>query len=119
MNAMQTSRRPILGAELINILLGIWVAISPFVLGFSRNTAVMLGNIAVGIALVLVSLAGAFVDEAFEGLVMPLGTWLFISAFVFGFWTLALPVNNVAMAFIVIAAGAISDALRVPVESNS
>ena len=115
MNAVQLSRRPSTGAELANIVFGIWVAVSPFVLGFSQNIAGRWSNIAVGIALVLVSLAGGWADEAFEGLVVPLGAWLFASPFVLGFWNWAFPTNNISMAFVVIAAGAISDALRPPV----
>lgn len=114
MIALQTNRRPSTGAEIANIILGLWVAVSPFVLGFSQNTAGKWSNVAVGIALVLVSLASTWGNEAFEGLVVPLGTWLFASPFVLGFWNWAFLANNVSLAFIVIAAGAISDGLRSP-----
>ena len=97
-----------------NIVLGIWVAISPFFLGFSQNTAVKWSNVAVGAALVLVALASVWGDEAFESLVVPLGIWLFISPLVLGFSQMVLLANNFALAFIVIAAGAISDGLRLP-----
>jgi hypothetical protein len=102
-----------MGAELANIVLGIWVALSPFVLGF-RNVAGRWSNVAVGIALILVALAGTWGDEAFEGLVVPLGAWVFISPFILGFSTGAFLANNVVLAFVVIAAGAMSDALRSP-----
>jgi hypothetical protein len=114
MNAAQTSRSPSRGAEIANILLGIWVALSPFVIGFNQNVAGKWSNIAVGIALVLVALASTWGDEAFEGLVVPLGIWLFASPFVLGFSRWGFLVNNLIMAFIVIAAGAISDGLRSP-----
>jgi hypothetical protein len=113
-----TNRPPSTGAEIANIVLGIWVAISPFVLGFSQNIAGKWSNISVGIALVLVAMAGAWGDEAFEGLVVPLGIWLFASPFVLGFSTTAFLANNVCLSFIVIAAGAISDGLRSPQEVN-
>lgn len=114
MNAVQTSRRASTGAELANIVLGIWVILSPFLLGFSQNIAGKWSNIADGIALVLVALASTWGDEALESLVVPLGIWLFASPFVLGFSTAAFLANNVIMAFIVIAAGAISDGLRSP-----
>ena len=102
-----------MGAELANIVLGIWVALSPFILGF-KNVGARWSNLAVGIALVLVALAGTWGDEAFESLVVPLGWWLFISPFILGFSTAAFLTNNVVVAFVVIAAGAASDGLRSP-----
>ncbi len=119
MTALPTSRRPSLGAELANIILGIWVALSPFILGFSHHPAARWSNLTVGIALLLVTAAGAWADEALEGLVVPLGVWLFVSPFVLGFSTAAFLANNVSMAFIVIAAGAISDGLRLPGASKA
>src|SRR5579859_5098322 len=112
MNSVETSRRPSTGAQVANIVFGIWVVISPFVLGFSQKIAVKWSNIAVGIALILVSLAGEWGDEILEGLVVVLGAWLFESAFVFGFPTGAFLANNVIMAFVVIATAAMSDGLR-------
>ena len=114
MNAVETSRDPSKGAEIANIVLGIWVALSPFVLGFSQNVAGRWSNIAVGIALVLVALASTWGNEALEGLVVPLGIWLFVSPLVFGFSKWAFLANNIILAFFVIAAGAISDGLRSP-----
>jgi hypothetical protein len=111
MNTLQRSGRVSTGAELTNIILGLWVAISPFILGFSQNIAALWSNIGVGIGLVLVALASRLGDEAFETLVVPLAAWLFASPFVLGFSRLAFVANNVGMAFIVIAAGAISAGL--------
>ena len=113
MNPVQASRPPYVGAQLTNIVLGIWVALSPFILGFTQNFAKW-NNIGVGLALVLVAVLAGWGDEAFEGLVVPLGIWLFASPFVIGFSIAAFLANNVSMAFIVIAAGAMSDGLRSP-----
>jgi hypothetical protein len=114
MNAAETTRDPSTGAEIANIVIGIWVALSPFLLGFSHNVAGRWSNIAVGTALVLVALISTWGDEAFEGLVVPLGIWLFVSPLVFGFSKWAFLANNISLAFVVIAAGAISDGLRSP-----
>lgn len=113
MNALQRSGRVSTRAEWVNIILGLWVAVSPFILGFTQNIA-RWNNVAVGIALVLIALASNLRDEAFETLVVPLGAWLFASPFLLGFSRTAFVANNVAMAFIVIAAGAISYGLCSP-----
>ncbi len=114
MNAVETSRRTSGVPEVANILFGIWLILSPFVLGFSKNIADRWSDIAVGIALFVVALAGMWADEALEGLIVPLGAWLFISAFVLGFAPAPFLVNNAILAFVVIATGAISDGLRLP-----
>ena len=54
----------------------------------------------------LVAVVAAWGDQGFEGLVVPIGIWLIASTFVLGFSTSAFLANNVSMAFIVIAAGA-------------
>lgn len=112
MNMLKTNRRPSTGAELVNILLGIALALSPFILGFTRPAAKW-NNIAVGLAIVVVTLLG-WADEALAPLVVLLGAWLFWSPFFLGFSTAAFLATNVAMAFAVIAAGASGDGLRLP-----
>jgi len=113
MNRIQTSSRASAASELANIILGIWVAISPFILGFSHPAA-RWNNVAVGIALLLVALAAEWGDKAVRGLVVPLGVWLFVSPFLIGFSTTAFVANNIIMAFVVITAGAISEGLTTP-----
>lgn len=114
MNTIETGKRAVTAAELANIVLGIWLVLSPFVLTFSHNTAARWNNIAVGIALVLVALAAQWENEALQGLAVPLAIWLFASPFVLGIYTAAFLANNVTMAFIVVAAAAINDGLRPP-----
>jgi FtsH-binding integral membrane protein len=109
--------RPAPAAELVNIVIGIWIAVSPFVLGFTRTLAEW-NNIAVGIALVVVTLLGLWKDEALQALDVPLAIWLFASPFVLGFTTTAFLANNVCMAFVVVTAGAVSDGLRTPVAES-
>jgi SPW repeat len=113
MNAAQTNRGASTGATLVNLLLGVWVAISPFVLGFSQHVAAKWSNLAVGIALVLVALLSRWKD-VLEGLAVPVCVWLFFSGFVLGFSKLAFPANNVVMALVVIAAAASGDNLHSP-----
>ena len=102
------------GPVLVNILVGIWLVCSPFVLGFSRNAAAMCSNIGVGIAVILITAAGQWRDAALEALVVPIATWLFASPFILGVSTTPFLVNNVSLAFVVIATAAIGDGLRSP-----
>ena len=101
-------------SELANIIFASWVAVSPIVLGFSQNFAATWSNVAVGIALLLVTIAAKWKDQAFEGLVVPLGIWLFVSPFLLGFSSAAFLANNIIMAFVVITAGAMSEGLSTP-----
>ncbi len=112
MGTANMDRRVPLGAELVNVLLGILVAFTPFILGFTRSTAKW-NNIAIGIALVLVALLSRWRSEV-SGLAVLLAGWLFWSPFILGFSTTAFLAANVAMAFVVIAAAASSDGLSSP-----
>lgn len=103
-----------IGPALVNILVGVWLVCSPFVLGFTRNATATWNNIAVGIALILITLAGEWWDMALGPLVVPLSMWLFLSPFILGISTTPFLANNVSIAFVAIAAGAISDGLRSP-----
>lgn len=111
MNTARTGWRASTTAEVLNIAFGIWLAISPFVLGFAHNVAATWNNVCVGIALILVALAG-WRQSAFEVLTVPLGAWLFASPFVLGFAIAAVPVNNVLTALVVIATAAIYAEVR-------
>src|SRR5438045_7556396 len=108
MDPVEKNRATVRAAELTTILFGIWLVVSPFVLGFSHNIAGRWNNIAVGIAVVLVILAGEWENEALQGLVVPLAIWLFASPFVLHIYTAAFIANNVSMAFVIVTAGAIS-----------
>src|SRR5689334_22538330 len=112
MNASTRSRPTPVGPGLVNILTGIWLVCSPFVLGFSRNGAAMWSNIAVGLAVIFISAAGQWREAALEAFVVPVATWLFASPFILGVSTTAFLANNVSIAFVVIAAAAIGDGLR-------
>ena len=112
MGTENTNRRVPLGAELVNVLLGILVALAPFVLGFTRSTAKW-NNIAIGTVLVLVALLSRWRNEVLALAVLIAG-WLFWSPFILGFSTAAFLAANDSMAFVVIAAAASSDGLSLP-----
>lgn len=119
MNANAISRQGPVGPGFVNILVGIWLVCSPFVLGFSRNAAAMWSNIGVGIAVILITVAGQWRDGAFEALVVPIAIWLFASPFILGVSTTSFLANNVSLAFVVIATAAIGDGLRSPAAAEN
>src|SRR5262245_62091673 len=112
METANMNRRVPFRAELVNVLLGILVALAPFVLGFTRGKAKW-NNIAIGFALVLVALLSRWRTEVL-GLAVLLAGWLFWSPFILGFSTAAFLAANATMAFVVIAAAASSDGLSSP-----
>jgi len=98
--------------NIINVVMGVWIAVSPFVLRFSANTAALCGNLCAGIALMVSALIGGWRNSVFLVCLVPLGAWLFISAFLLLPWNTASLWNNVIMAFAVILGGTISEGLR-------
>lgn len=42
----------------INLILGVWIFIAPWLLGFGDNTAALWSNLAVGLVLVISSIYG-------------------------------------------------------------
>ena len=77
------AREEIAGASGLNVLAGIWLIISPFVLGYAGADAtwnpIVFGAI-VGV-LALARAAGAYRAEWLSWINMAIGVWLFISAF--------------------------------------
>ena len=67
-------------ANIGNVILGIWVLISPFVLGFSRLENVKWNNVATGAAVALLALSRE--SGSSGALNILLGGWLIASAFV-------------------------------------
>ena len=111
MNIAESKKRSLSRGDWLNLVLGLWVIVSPFVLGFERNSAGMWGNIAGGAAVMLFTLISA-TNEAVRGFVVLLGVWLFLSPFVLGFSGKAFLSNNIVMAFLVIAGGVASAAIH-------
>ncbi len=67
------------GTSGINVVLGIWLIISPFVLAFTNNQTAKWNDIATGIAVALLALWG----QSWWNVI--LGIWLIVSPFVLGF----------------------------------
>jgi hypothetical protein len=94
----------------LNILLGIWVIISPFVLAFPSPKA-MWSNVATGIVVGILAIVRSSVrnQPGWSWINVILGIWLILSPFVFGVVSGAALWNNVILG-IIIAAIALSNA---------
>ena len=97
------------GAVWINVLLGIWVIISPFVLAFPSQKAIW-NNVAAGIVIGVLAIIRSFMREqlGWSWINVLLAIWLIVSPFVLGFMSGAALWNNVILG-IIIAAIALSN----------
>lgn len=102
------------GGGWIIIPLGIWVLISPFVLGYDGEKAGILSTAIVGALLVLVGIMAEWVNGDLVSLSVPLAAWLFISAFVLELWGLPLLWSNVILTFLTMMCAGISEGIRLP-----
>lgn len=70
----------------INVLLGAWLAVSPWVLGFQDQMAPTANGVVIGLVLIAAALGAIFMPRAWEewteGL---LGLWMVISPWALGF----------------------------------
>jgi SPW repeat-containing protein len=93
-------------ANWVNVILGIWVAISPFVLGFTHLEAAKWNDVAVGLA-VLLSAFGHGPARGTSVLNILLGAWLIASPFVLAFATAPTPLwNNIILGIVIVLAAA-------------
>ncbi|HVV00785.1 MAG TPA: SPW repeat protein [Verrucomicrobiae bacterium] len=97
-------------ALVADILLGLWVIISPFVLSIPAHNPIKVSNIVAGIAAIVVTLAGGVKRDVLAAIV-PVAGWIFVSGFFFH-PGLAFDWSNVLSAFSLMAAAAIGDNLR-------
>jgi len=90
------------GSSWVNILLGIWVIISPFILGFHSSSAVW-SNVVAGVLVgILALLRWSMHQPGWSWLNLILGIWLVISPFVL-FLSGAAMWNNAILGIIVAA----------------
>jgi hypothetical protein len=114
MDRFSTSKHTSSTADWVNVILGVWMAISPAVLGFSRDNAAMWTNVGAGVALVLLNFAAlrGWGEEIIPGILVLLGIWIFMSPFVLRILRPAFLWNNIVLAFAVIAGATIADEFR-------
>ena len=95
------------GAAWINVLLGIWVIISPFVLGFASIPQAMWNNVGAGIVVAALALTqtGSPRQSGWSWANVILGAWLIISPFALAFATTTAVWNNVILGIIILIVG--------------
>lgn len=89
----------------LNALLGLWVVVSPWVLGYQDTTTAMANSVVVGLALAAAALGAMLVPRAWEEWTeVGLGLWLAVSPWVLGFSALERVTMNVAITGLVVVA---------------
>lgn len=74
--------------DLVNALLGAWVLLSPWALGFQDSMTAMSNAVVIGLALIAAALGAIFVPRAWEEWTeAALGLWLIVAPWVLGFST--------------------------------
>jgi hypothetical protein len=111
-DVVETSRTPVTWASGLNIIAGLWLIASPWVLHFSdvssyRNNDVIFGVVVA--ALAAIRIAGAHEVSALSWINAVVGIWLFISAFALGGRAEPMPFwNNIVLGVIVFLLGVTS-----------
>ncbi len=112
-----TARASVKTASGINVLAGIWLIISPFVLAFYRNPAATWDEIIVGI-IVLILAATRVADPLrtmwASWINLILGIWLIISPFILRFGTAPTPMWNSIILGIIVGVCAIWSGAATP-----
>jgi hypothetical protein len=90
------------GNSWINIVLSVWMIISPFVLAFHSSKAIWNNVVAGAVAGILALIRWSMHQPGWSWLNLMLGTWLVISPFVF-FLSGAAMWNNVILGIIIAA----------------
>jgi hypothetical protein len=104
------------GANWVNVLLGIWVIISPFLIQFSQLSAAMWNNVIVGIVVALFALIRTSMprQSGWSWANVILGIWMIISPFVLGMMTRAILWNNITIGVIIALVAWVSASFRAP-----
>jgi hypothetical protein len=72
--------------DAVNAILGAWLVLSPWAMGFQGETAAMANAVVIGVALIAAALGAIFVPRAWEEWTEgALGVWLIVSPWVLGF----------------------------------
>lgn len=103
-------------ASVLNMIAGLWLIISPFILGFTTRAAAMWVAVVVGIIVMLLACIRAANPQRHIGLSwlnLLLGLWLIVAPFVLGF-AAATPTWNSVILGIIVALLAIGGASSVP-----
>lgn len=101
------------GASGLNILLGIWLIIAPFLLGYAHIEAAQTNDVIVGVIVAVIAAIrtfGAFAQPGWSWVNVLLGVWLIIAPFVLGYSASTTPLWNDIILGVLIAVLAWSSA---------
>jgi hypothetical protein len=104
------------GPSWLNILLGIWVIISPFVVQFAQLPAAMWNNVIVGIVIAVLAIIRTSTPRqaGWSWVNVILGIWMIISPFALGVMTTAIVSNNIILGIVIALIASGSASLRAP-----
>lgn len=110
------SRSAMGGASWINVLLGIWVIISPFVVQFGRLPAALWNNVIVGIVIAVLALIRTSTPRqvGWSWANVVLGIWMIISPFALGVMTTAILWNNIILGIVIALIATANASTRTP-----
>jgi hypothetical protein len=92
----------------VNAIVGVWLIVAPWVLGFQAERSVMANSVVVGLGLLAFALAAIFLPRAWEAWSeLVLGLWLVASPWVLRFDAVATAKNAMLASGIVVAALAV------------
>jgi hypothetical protein len=102
------------GASWVNVLLGIWLIISPFVVQFARLPAVMWNNMIVGIVIAILALIHSSMPRqaGWSWANVVLGIWMIISPFALGAMTTAILWNNIILGVVIAIVASANASMR-------
>lgn len=76
----------------VNAVLGVWLVLSPWAMGYAAETPAMANAVVIGVALAAAALGAIFVPRAWEEWTEgALGLWLIASPWALGFQALSTP----------------------------
>ena len=89
----------------LSAMVGAWLIVSPWALGFQGNAFAMVSAVVLGIALAAAALGAVFVPRAWEEWAeAAIGLWLVASPWVLGFEALVAARNNAVLSGLVVLA---------------
>src|SRR5512146_162641 len=87
----------------VNALVGVWLILSPWALGFQSDLNPMANAVIVGLLLIAAALGAIFVPRAWEEWTeTALGAWLVVSPWVLGFSALRTPMVSAVASGVVV-----------------
>ena len=91
--------------DAVNAVIGVWLVLSPWALGYAPEAMAMSNAVIVGLALVAAALGAIFVPRAWEEWTeLALGAWLIVSPWLLGFAMLKIALLCAVVTGAVIAA---------------